>query len=74
MSAQGCVCPFCTAADPKWPDLYMRPKTDNGNPSARFRTLVALACLACGATWTRGSAKWQRPTVQQTSTETGEPK
>jgi len=60
----GLVCPFCTAADPAWPDHYMRATYIDRNgverPSARFRCLVSVKCLECGATWTRETGKWVR--------------
>lgn len=65
----GTVCPFCSGADPKWPDLYMVPTYFNKRlgakvPSPRFRCLVSVKCLACGASWTRETRRWDRSAAQ----------
>ena len=52
-SLTGTVCPFCAAADPKWPERYMVPTVTDSQgverPSQRYRNLVRVTCLECGA-------------------------
>lgn len=64
-SNNGNVCPFCTDADPKWPDRYMVPTYFNKRrgahvPSPRYRSIVSVTCKNCGAKWSRDTRKWER--------------
>ena len=53
----GVVCPFCSGADPKWPNRYA--EMGKQNPFARD-CLVSVKCLVCEAQWTRETRKWKR--------------
>ena len=61
----GTVCPFCSGADPKWPEHYMVPthyvkRLGAMFPSPRYRNLVEVVCFVCGAKWTRETGKWEK--------------